>query len=202
MSLDFTTLLDPAQYCWPKKGDRLFPQVVHPGSGAGFANDAVTRDAFLWEGFAEAGAALVEECGRRSFQQDVLIYPIFYTYRHSLELAIKGIIARYSLYADDAAANTIHHDLWKLWTHCKEVIVSVSSSAADLALVELVEQVVKDFHDNDAGSMAFRYSRDTSGNLIALPVQSVDLQRLKEVMEGVTNFFRAVEEELYSICSA
>jgi hypothetical protein len=53
------------------------------------------------------------------------------------------------LYGEPAgiySANYLDHDLWKLWTACKKVILEVGSDGYNETL-RAVEQIVKDFYD-------------------------------------------------------
>jgi hypothetical protein len=64
--------------------------------------------------------------------------------------------------------------------------------------LRVVEQIVKDFHELDKSSMAFRYSMNRNGATIKLPKISVDLENIKDVMEAVDNYFTGVDGDLDS----
>ena len=89
----------------------------------------------------------------------------------------------------------MHHNLWELWRVCKTVILELGSNGEDEAL-RAVEKVIKEFHDLDQGSFSFRYSTDKKGMVIPLPNVSIDLSNIKDVMEGVTNFFDGADAQL------
>ena len=65
-----------------------------------------------------------------------------------------------------------HHDLWKLWCFCKQIIVELGSE--DEA-IPAVEQIIKDFHDLDRSGQNFRYaySRDNK-TLVELPKYPIE----------------------------
>ena len=149
-----------------------------------------------------AGAALVTECERFSSDRHFLVYPILFNYRHGLELAIKWIIDSYGRCAGIyLEPDDLNHDLWSLWKMCKEVILKVGSDDTD-GSIKAVEQIVKDFHDCDSGAMSFRYSRNKDGAAIPLPDISIDIQNIRDVMEGVDNFFSDADGQLDANCSA
>ena len=126
-----------------------------------------------------AGAALIDECEREPVDRHFLVYPILFNYRHSLELAIKWIIDRYGRYARVwLGEDERDHDLWALWQLCKTVIDKVGSAGDDEAL-NAVERIVKDFHDLDKSSMAFRYPTTKKGKTIKLPDISIDLENMQ-----------------------
>jgi hypothetical protein len=183
-------------YRWPKKGDRLLRTSDNWNRGVEFGADGYARHVHIWSGYMRAGAALIDECEREPVDRHFLVYPILFNYRHSLELAIKWIIDRYGRYAGVwLGEDERDHDLWALWQRCKTVIDKVGSSGDDEAL-NAVEQIVKDFHDLDKSSMAFRYPTTKKGKTIKLPEISIDLRNVRDVMEGVDNFFSGVDGQL------
>jgi len=143
-----------------------------------------------------AGATLVDKCtqGDRGDRYE-LVYPMLYCYRHGLELAMKWIIGQYGRFAHIRFDDYMHHDLWQLWKACKAVILEVGSDGENEGLLA-VEQVVKDFHDLDKNSFAFRYSTDLKGMVISLPNETFDLANIKDVMEGVNNLFTGADGQL------
>lgn len=191
------------EYRWPKKGDRLLRPSDDWDKSVEFATDASSRHVFIWSGFMIAGAALIEQCKRDSHDRHFLVYPIFFNYRHGLELAMKWIIDHYGRYAKvSLKAKERNHDLLKLWKRCKKVIIAVGSEGENYEPMHSVEQIVKDFHDLDKNNMAFRYSSTKSGTAINLPDISFDLDNVQDVMEGVDNFFTGVDGQLSANSSA
>lgn len=171
--------------------------------GVTFDEFEVARHVHIWEGYMKAGAALVDECERSDFRLDrhELAYPILFCYRHALELAMKWVIGRYGHYAPISPDDYRHHNLWELWMACKTIILDVGSDGENGAL-HAVERVVKDFHELDKGSFSFRYSTDKKGMVISLPDVSFDLANIKDIMEGMNNFFTGVDGQLDANSSA
>jgi hypothetical protein len=190
--VDFTDLLK-LDYRWPEEGDRLLRDSGSWDDSVRFEDHAPSRDAHIASGFMEAGAALLDLCAKEPHARHTLVYPALFNYRHGLELAMKSVISRYASYANVEVPNTNHHDLLRLWEVTKQIIVAVGSE--DPAL-PMVEQVVKDFHDLDRGSDAFRYARDRRGALIPLPDGAIDLRNLRDVMEGVEHFFEGADAQM------
>jgi len=186
------------QYRWPKKGDRLLQPSGDWDTSAALENHPTARDAFIWDGFMTAGGALVDETEDRPFDRDQLIYPILFNYRHGLEMAMKWTIQHYGELAD-VAFDKRNHNLWSPWTRCKKIIVETRLPGDPDEPVRAVEQIVKDFHDIDKQSTAFRYSVDKNGCILELPTHRIDLKNLQEVMEGVNNFFQGSDGYLDNI---
>ena len=196
----FTDLLDLAEnYRWPKKGDRLFRDSEDWDHGVNFSRDEVSRHVHIWNGYMNAGAALIEACQEDPYKRHFLIYPILFNYRHGIELAMKWIISMYGGYSSVEISDIEHHDLWQLWKLCKQIMIEVGGE--DEA-IPVVEQIIKDFHDLDKSALAFRYSRDKNGVLIALPDRTIDLENIHEVMEAVSGFFEGADGLLDANVSA
>ena len=94
----FMDIIDQAQENrWPKKGDRLLRDSEDWDRGVEFSNDEISRHVHIWSGYMSAGAALIEACEEDSHERHFLIYPILFSYRHGIELAMKWVIARLSV---------------------------------------------------------------------------------------------------------
>jgi hypothetical protein len=177
-------------YRWPKTGDRLLRASGDWDRGVSFATDVISRHVHIWSGYFSAGAALIEAAENDHGEGQILIYPVLFSYRHGIELAMKWVIMAYGRHTGVSGTGVEHHDLWKLWTLCKKVIED--GGGTDEA-VAIVEQVIKDFHDLDKSALAFRYSRDRNGTLYPLPDTLIDLKNLRDVMEAVSHFFDGVD---------
>jgi hypothetical protein len=192
----FSALLT-REYRWPAKGDRLFRTADDWEKSVNFSNHYISRRAAIWDGYMRSGDVLVEECRRNPADRHSLVYPILYCYRHGLELAMKWVIGVYGRLAGVYSADYVDHDLWKLWTGCKKVILEVGSDDDDNnEALDAVQQIVKDFHDWDKFSMAFRYSHDKNGVTLKLPEYPIDLDNIKNVMQAVEHFFSGVDGQL------
>ena len=146
-----------------------------------------------------AGAALIDTCQEDPHERHFLIYPILFNYRHGIELAMKWVIARYGRYSSAEIGDIEHHNLWQLWKLCKQILIEVGSEDES---IPVVEQIIKDFHDLDKSALAFRYSRDKNGALIALPDRTIDLENIRDVMDSVSHFFDGSDGQLDANSSA
>jgi hypothetical protein len=197
--MNFSDILE-RKFRWPKLGDRLLK--ASPHKGADFSGDAWSRHVFIWSGYMQAADILVRQT--RDPHQHVLIYPILFMYRHGLELAMKWIIEQYGrfvgIYIEEQERN---HALWALWLKTKDVIEKLGSGGGDDdEALKVVERIVKDFHDLDKANIAFRYPTNKNGEIINLPKSSIDLENIRDVMEGVDGFFSGVDGQLDANASA
>jgi hypothetical protein len=191
----FADLLEPAEYRWPKKGDKLFKRSEELNRSTGFTNSSFARDAHIWRGYMLTGSVLVDYCKDDNVDRFDLVYPILFNYRHGLETAIKWVLNHYGRYAAIAAYKT-DHDLFNLWKVCRQVIIEVGSEGEDDEALNAVEKIVHEFHAVDRGSFSFRYSTNRNGKVVQLPNFEIDLENVRKVMEGVDNFFTGVDGQL------
>lgn len=199
----FSDLLH-VDYRWPQKGDRLLKPGNDWDTSAGFEAHQLARDAFIWDGYMMAGAALIDETERRPSDRDLLIYPILFNYRHGLEAAMKWTIEQYGFFANiTLKPDDRSHDLWGLWRLCKEIFAAARETGwEEDAAVQAVEQVVKDFQQIDKNGTAFRYSKNKNGVIITLPADRIDLGNVQWVMESVDHFFQGNDGWLDNLASA
>ena len=180
-------------YRWPKKGDRLLRKSQDSESGGKFSRDVTSRHLHIWDGYMSAGAILVTACEEDGDERHSLIYPILSNYRHAVELAMKWIIKMYGSYSTVQIDDIEHHNLWKLWCLCKDIIIELGP---DGEAIPIVEPSIKKIHDLDRSGQNFRYSSRKSGTPAPLPDYSIDLPNIRDVMEGVASFFDGVDAQL------
>jgi hypothetical protein len=190
----FEELLNPPKYRWPEVHDQLLVPARSPERAGQIYEDGLTREVLMGDGYMRAGAALVERCLQDNDESHYLIYPILFNYRHGLELAIKWVLDRYGRHAAIEEFKR-DHNLKSLWKVCRQVIEEIGGPDSGGSL-EVVEGIVNEFHNIDPNSFAFRYAKDTKGRLIKLPLHSIDLENVRDVMEGVANFFQGVDGQL------
>lgn len=67
---------------------------------------------------------------------------------------------------------------------------------------QVVEKIIKEFHDLDRTVLAFLYSRDNNGVLIAFANGTIDLENTRDVMETMRHFFDGADGQLDAHSSA
>lgn len=188
------------EYRWPKKGDRLLRRSDDWSRSVEFSEYPTSRHVHLWEGYLSAADGLIKLCQQDGYEHErnAVIYPILYNYRHGLELAMKWIIGNYGAGGFSEINND--HDLWKLWKCCRTIAEEYGSP--DPETDSVVEQVVKDFHDLDHAGISFRYGWGKDGRKIKLPNHLVDLENIRDVMEGIAGYFDGMDGWLDDLRSA
>lgn len=186
-----------ARFRWPSTEDRLLRAEGDWDTAITFDEHHLPRHTHIWSGYMRAGAVMVDYCQITGGHLDrhELVYPILFCYRHGLEMAMKWIIGQYGAHVGLRPSQCRHHDLWKLWTACKKVMLEIGSDGETEGLIA-VEAIVKEFNELDKGSFSFRYPTDRRGMTIRLPRIAFDLANIKNVMEAVDNLFLGADGQL------
>jgi hypothetical protein len=142
-----------------------------------------------------AARRLVDDVLAQGGDQDFLIGPISYLYRHSIELALKHIIATGYELLGRIQGLPHHHDLAALWREARVVILHVDPRAGHEC--ERVDGEIAELADVDPASDAFRYPSRRDGQA-AWPadLSLIDLQHLGESMDSLAERLEAAGDML------
>jgi hypothetical protein len=105
-------------------------------------------------GYREGAEALLEVVRSTGHSQDVLVYPIVYSLRHSVELLLKQVIRASRLLLDEQGDFPDGHRLNVLWNTCKPLLQRVW---ADDPAYATVETAIMRLCEIDPEGEAFRY---------------------------------------------
>jgi ketosteroid isomerase-like protein len=113
---------------------------------------------------------------------DSLVFPAIFLYRQHLELLLKRIIDRGALLGLSNASPPATHDLMCLWGLAQRVIHEVwkTPSTESKTAVRVVDAVIREFHEEDPKSVAYRYAADRDGRKIHRANRHINLPRLRE----------------------
>jgi hypothetical protein len=185
--------LDIPNIPWPKKGDELFKPDEDWWNNAclNFSHDMSIGYIY---GYKKAADILVNYIIEVQIDQDYLVYPIVFLYRHHLELILKEVIKKGNGLLDiyENVSEHTHHKIIDLWQKCKKIIKDVwpEGSSDDL---DAVDDCLTQFYKVDPTSMSFRYPTDKKGNPIITGIKHINLRNLAEIMERISTFFEGVE---------
>ena len=183
---------------WPRSGDQLFVQA----SWGLDAHLSTFRDERLYrmkKAFKTSADMLVSQSEENTHERSNLVWPIAFCYRQYIELALKDMIAAHgSKVVPQIKPNWVDHALPPLWKSYKRLIEAtlVETSVDDLPEITAVEACIQEFDRIDAGSYTFRYPTDTKGNQTNIPLISIDLWHLRNVIEGIYLYLDATESVL------
>ena len=179
------------EFRWPRPGDDPFDVHDDNGNHALIAENDFSRFVLMSEGYRQSADVLVDRALENMAETDTLIYPILFLYRHALELNLKYII---NVYGRKVGVDPVwnSHDFAVLWPRFLEVLDGFGTVDPDKA-DQVVGGVIAQFGNIDPGSFSHRYPADRWGNPIPLVQDRIDLETLKDVMDGVFGYFTGAD---------
>ena len=189
------------RYLWPRRGDKLFSN-----EGENPASKACIGPYSGWEyytmGYKKAAALLVQHVVDKRQNQDTLIYPAVFLYRHYIELLLKQIIKNGSMIISESCKIPHLHNPWDLWTVSKRIIMKAWPDG-DKKELNIVEECIREISEIDPGSTTFRYPvKKTGGFPIPAERTRIDLQNLGEVMRRLGRFLEGCEAAISEIADS
>jgi hypothetical protein len=133
-----------------------------------------------------AADRLVE--GLRDGEQDFLVYPIVFLYRHYIELELKELIRDGSRLLNKPRNRPAGHHLEKLWPQCRKILQEAFPEEPHADFDAMGELLIQ-FAQVDPTSTGFRYPEDTQGKPSLPGVTHIDLANLSEVVRKMAGFF-------------
>jgi hypothetical protein len=175
---------------WPVTGDQAFKIEYRSWGNAEIEKCAKRRLYLMTAGYKLIADQAVDQviASRDPYARDTMVYPIFFNYRHFIEISLKAFIDEFSEEASVPVGKKDHRlmPLWKTYCSIFDVIIG---SNRDTDAEASVKSVISEFDKFDPNSFAMRYSTDPKGKQIVLPHVAFELTGLKDVMESVGNFF-------------
>ena len=145
--------------------------------------DHINRDYGYIEGYRRSADILVNYIQDKTVDQDILIYPIVFLYRHHIELRLKELLKKGRGLLGKDYKKDITHDVDLLWRECKKISKEIEPESEKN--FQSIEKVIKDLHKIDKDSYNFRYSTDKEGN------RSID-SKLKII--NIKEFYSSINE--------
>lgn len=188
------------EFRWPQPGDDPFDIDGQIDGKVGLAENDFTRFVMMSEGYRKSADCLVEQALQDWREANYLIYPILFLYRHALELNLKYII---NVYGPSVGIDPVwnSHDFQVLWPEFLNVLEEFGTDDPDRA-DQIVGGVIAQFGNIDPGSFSHRYPCDRFGNAIPLVQDCVNLETLRDVMDGVFGYFTGTDGYLDDLVSA
>jgi hypothetical protein len=181
---------------WPRATDKIFAE-AHPLRGGSVARATDERLFRMIRGFREAGDLLVDESLIQMHRASNLLFPMIFSYRQSLELHLKYFLVAYGPLINENAGFR-GHGLSELFVQFKRIILCFDPTSGSPHEEELssVEATIAELDGIDPGSDAFRFAHTRAGRPIDLPLHTIDLANLREVIAGIHNYLECVDWHL------
>lgn len=150
------------------------------------------------EGYRRAADILINHIDETGRDQDFLVYPVLFLYRHHIELLIKQIIGLALALAEEPDKHPYKkdgHNLNTLWALAQNLILEVDGSYRPSDF-QLIKEVVKELHNADMRATDFRYARRNDGTRSLEGIHYVNTRRFGEKMGAASDSLDAIDTGL------
>jgi hypothetical protein len=163
-------------------------------------------------GYKEAGDLLFQHTLEKG-RQNVLVFPIIFSYRHYIELILKEIISNNWDYLGINKPFPKDHNIYELWKICRESIQKsdylidpqyAQSKEYQKEIVQVydsLEDDLKIFAEIDPDSQRFRYPVNNKGNPLGIDnKQLIALyQNLPALVTRISYYLNGISTGIYTI---
>jgi hypothetical protein len=178
---------------WPQGGDKLLVASTWLYD-APVARDPGERFYRMPMGYKRAGDLLIEQAARDRVDRSNVIYPALFCYRQAVELFLKKLLTDFAPELLSDRARPLGHDLSKLWAAVMKLMRDRGHE--DDNGLQAVAAIIAELHEADEGSDGFRYPTNTKNLPFKFGDRGIDLDQLRDVMEGVANFLECAHTAL------
>jgi hypothetical protein len=137
-------------------------------------------------------------------EQDTLVYPIVYLYRHHIELVLKNTIYTASKLLNQEIGKLDGHKLLKLWGTLRPILDAVSDTSQEFPAEHLegIDSYIRQLEEHDPDGTRFRYAKTTKKqpslkqnlNLINIRIFAEMLETLADYLGGIDDWFAQLLE--------
>jgi hypothetical protein len=159
------------------------------------------RGEFYIVGYKKAADNLVAHVISTGCDQDTLIYPIAFLYRHYLELLFKNIIENGYKLLNRKNEYPKNHYLDTLWTNAKDIINEIWEEEEN-SKEEEIEHFIAEFIKIDKSSQAFRYTKDKKGNEYLTEVELINIRHLSVCINSISDHLEGISAYITESLSA
>ena len=187
---------------FPKKGKKLFTSTANYHQFSHFGWGDIDSQFYGYiKGYKESADRLVEYAlqSKNIAILDTYIFPIIFLYRQFIELSLKSLYLQYSeesMPDKMKIIKQVNHDLAKMWSNLKPVLLEASDSDEEKDSINNVEDYILQYHEFDKTSFRFRYPIDKDYNPCIKGEHRIDILNLKERMTELDNFFSGADGKL------
>jgi hypothetical protein len=148
------------------------------------------------EGYKTAADTLVRMVPSTSDDRRNLIYPVFFLYRHYIELEIKQIIYLAHLVKRKRFIWPKGHGLRRLWGSAERQLTSFWPIEHRSHLFR-ARRFIKFINDLDGNGESFRYSSDVKRKKLHLGrLSDIDLDELRDHVYSISDLFKFINRRL------
>jgi hypothetical protein len=177
-------ILDALDERWPVAGDRLFVESMWRYDGY-IVRDRSERFYRLPMGYKRAGDLLANQAAADVVDRRNVLYAALFCYRQAIELFLKRLVDEFG-----KAKPKKNHDLDDLWKGFMGIVNE--RGASEILGLTAMATLVAEMHQADKASDGFRFPTDYNDAPFQFGDRGIDLANLREVMQGLENFFECV----------
>ncbi|CDZ68320.1 Hypothetical protein NGAL_HAMBI2605_66110 [Neorhizobium galegae bv. orientalis] len=158
-------------------------------------------------GFRKAALQLTQKMCEQPIDQDSVVYPIVYLYRHHVELMLKDIFRLVADLLDVSISggqekHLGRHDLAQLWSMIQPMLDAVCEMAGEDPLpaadLDGIDGYMRQLNNHDPRGESFRYARSRDAtrtlraDLVHINIRSfaIQMEKLADYLGGLENWLR------------
>ncbi|TAL61319.1 MAG: hypothetical protein EPN88_14885 [Bacteroidetes bacterium] len=170
----------------PKKSDSIYRLANNFIYNAYADSSAKKFHGYIW-GYKESFKIMINEAIKNpEIYPDILIYPIMFNLRHTIELQLKELIIIGKKINRKIPNFPPTHDIWQLWSEAKKYIETEWKNQEEE--ISNVENIIIELSRLDESSFVFRYPSNKKGLPSLKKSEVIDLINLRDVGEKTLNF--------------
>ncbi len=183
----------------PQKTDRL----NDPDLKGSAINIWINSNQFLYSaGYRLAAKNLTAQLLKDTSDKAVLFYPIFFLYRHHIELLLKRMIRNATRLLNQNLTEEQRHRLGRhkiddLWMDLSPMLAGLSSSSGcDEAVLDGISSYIKQIAELDPDGQRARYSHTTRGDQSMSADNPMDFENFTRFMETLADCLEYIDTGL------
>ncbi|UXR65925.1 hypothetical protein EZJ49_06655 [Bdellovibrio bacteriovorus] len=183
-----------------KESDSIFKKSPNwmMNSCLNFAPDMTGAYTRGFKAMAQVGIEAIRD--NRS-QQDILVYPIVFNFRHHIELQLKEAIGYGFEFLDRSQSVPNIHSIDKLWSELKSVLAEVkkvTGQCPDASEIKNAERVIMELVCLDPEGINFRYAKNKKGEgSIDQELRILNLESFSGAIDKLSFFLDCVVSHLH-----
>ncbi len=194
----------------PHKHDTIFRADFQDVFANACLNYGDSTEVSYAEGYRKAAQLLTKQVLETYSDQDLLIFPIVYLYRHHLELEIKRLTRIGCFIADWRLTATQIRDLEKhtldrLWNNFKPIMKAVNQlTGREMPDEDIkgVDSYIRQLATADPESQSFRYPYSKKGDRSLPQLMHINIRVFAEAMEWIADFLEALDAGFVHLADA
>jgi hypothetical protein len=143
-------------------------------------------------GYKKSADILVKKIKKTASEQDYLVYPIIFLYRHHIELLLKNLIQLGIEFYEESNDVPKHHRIKDLWNTVKGYHREFTNSK-NAKNIQFIDKIMDELCEIDADSMSFRYSKDRKGIAPNPELLNINLEVFSDVICQVSDELETFE---------